>query len=79
MLTRAAAAVYLSRWDDWQPSDLARTAGAEDPQQVFDQLMASDVIEQITLSPTRTLRMHRQQVENMREQVIAALAKMFAP
>ncbi len=76
-LTRAAAAVYMFRWDDWQPDELARAAGVDDPQSVYEQLLDDgDVIRSIELSPTRTLRVHRLQVGKLQAQIIAALEKL---
>jgi selenocysteine-specific elongation factor len=75
-LTRAAAAVYFARWEEWRPDDLARTAGVNDPAAVHEELLAAKgLIEMVRLSPTRTARLHHLQAETLRERIVAALEK----
>jgi selenocysteine-specific elongation factor len=77
LLERAAAAVYFFATAPWKADDLARAAGAADPQSLYQELLAADgVIEQIEVSPTRTLRVHHLQVEKLRSRMVAALEKL---
>ena len=76
-LTRAAAAVYFSRWDEWQPDDLARTAGVNDPAAIHKQLLATNgLIETVQLSPTRMAQLHHDQAEALRKRIVAVLEKL---
>jgi selenocysteine-specific elongation factor len=77
LFERSAAAVYFFDWDPWSADDLACAAGAADPESIYQQLLTTDgLIEQIEVSPTRTLRVHRRQAEKLRERIAAALAKL---
>ncbi|NIP86574.1 MAG: hypothetical protein GTO03_13800, partial [Planctomycetales bacterium] len=76
---RAAAAVYFAGWGPWQPSDLARRAGVDDPDAVARQLLAAEgVIETLQLSPTRRAHLHHEQAEALRQRILAALANFYA-
>ena len=75
--TRAAAAVYFFGWNPWSADDLARAAGAGDPDLIYQQLLEADqLIEQIEVSPTRTLCVHHRQAEKLRERIVGALSKL---
>jgi selenocysteine-specific elongation factor len=77
MLTRGAAAVYFRRWDDWRVTDLARCAGADDPDDLLEKLLAdSDTIQEFDLSPTRTLRIHHRHVTHLESAMVAALQRL---
>ena len=76
-LTRAAAAIFFERHRPWQPDDLVRTAGVTNPKQVLESLIAKgDVLEKLTLSPTRTVRLHCRYADLLGERIEAALARL---
>jgi selenocysteine-specific elongation factor len=77
MLTRGAAAVYFRRWDDWRVTDLARCAGADDPDDLLEKLLADpNTIQEFDLSPTRTLRIHHRHVTHLESAMVAALQRL---
>ena len=73
---RASAALYFAGLDDWSPRDLARSAGLDDGEAMREQLRESGDLQEIRLSPTRTLSVHRRVLEQIAERVEAALRKM---
>jgi selenocysteine-specific elongation factor len=58
-LERAAAALYFTGLRNWQPEDLARTAGIDNPSAVHAALLAQGTLCEVAVSPTRTIRFHR--------------------
>jgi selenocysteine-specific elongation factor len=75
-LERAAAALYFAGLRDWQPADLARTAGIAADQEVTDALRAQGVLCEVAVSPTRTLRFHRDVLEQLGQRVEIWLEKL---
>jgi selenocysteine-specific elongation factor len=75
-LRRASAALYFAGLRDWQPSDLARTAGVDNPTEVYAQLVAGGDVREIRISPTRVRRLHRLALEQLANRVEAVLQKM---
>jgi selenocysteine-specific elongation factor len=62
---RAAAALSFIGLADWQPSDLARVAGIDHPGEVVDEVVRRGDLLQITLSPSRVLRVERRWLEGI--------------
>lgn len=75
-LIRASAALYLAGLRDWQPEDLARTAGVEDTATVYTKLLERGDLLEIPVSPTRSFRLHRFVFEDLCERVVATLLKL---
>ncbi|HUS39803.1 MAG: selenocysteine-specific translation elongation factor [Pirellulales bacterium] len=76
-MKRADAAVYFAGRDAWNPQDLARSAGVQDPDAVYQRLTGPEgVVETIRLTPTRTAQIHRLQAQKLRQRVVAALEKL---
>lgn len=73
---RASAALYFAGLRDWQPQDLARTAGIDQPEQAVEELRQRGELREITLSPTRALRVHRLLIERLSERIVQALHKL---
>ena len=72
---RAAAAVYFTALREWAPADLARTAGIHAPDQVLAELERKALLTRLAVSPTRTLRVHRQVVEDLYRRIEGMLDK----
>ncbi len=64
-LERAAAALYFAGLSNWQPQDLARTAGIADPQAAYEALLAQGTLCEVAVSPTRLLRFHRDVLDQL--------------
>jgi selenocysteine-specific elongation factor len=73
---RASAALYLHGLRPWDPSDLLRMAGVEDPAPVVRQLVERGDLQAIHVSPTRTALIHRQTIDDMAARIEAALGKL---
>jgi selenocysteine-specific elongation factor len=73
---RASAAVYFAGWGKWQPADWARTAGIDEPEDVCRHLIDSGELVEIAVSPTRTLRVHRDLLDELSAQIETTLGKM---
>ena len=73
---RASAALYFAGLRDWQPDDLARIAGIDNPTEVYAELLARGDVREIPLSPTRTRRVHRLILEQLADRIAATLHKM---
>ncbi len=74
-LTRASAALYFSGWQPWRPDDLVRTAGVYRVQPVAAALQERGELIEIVASPTRTLRVHRECIDQLGQRITATLAK----
>ncbi|MHB8970998.1 MAG: selenocysteine-specific translation elongation factor [Pirellulaceae bacterium] len=80
-LERAAAALYFAGLHPgglrlWQPEDLARTAGIENPHDVCEAMRAEGVLCEVAVSPTRTLRFHRDVLDDLCRRVATWLEKL---
>jgi selenocysteine-specific elongation factor len=75
-LRRAAAACYFAGLRDWQPQDLARTAGIENPAEIYARLLAQGEVREIAVSPTRIRRVHRLVLEQLSDRVAATMHKL---
>ena len=73
---RASAALYFTGLRDWQPDDLSRTAGIQDPGSIVGKLAASGDLIEITISPTRTLHLHRLVLEELCQRVEKVLRRL---
>ena len=77
ILFRAAAAVYFFRWQPWHANDLHRAAGIEEPEKVRDQLLAAhELIECVTVSPTRQMEIHHRHLEQLGRDLGKTLARL---
>ena len=70
---RASAALYFAGLRDWTPATLSRSAGVDDVDNVYHQLVDRGNVREIPLSPTRTQRVHRDVIEGLGERLAAAL------
>lgn len=75
-IDRASAALYFSGLRDWQPADLARTAGIDNPIDLVQPLIDRGDLREIPVTPTRVIRVHRRRIEQVSRQIEAVLAKM---
>jgi selenocysteine-specific elongation factor len=73
---RASAALYFAALRPWRPHDLARTAGIENPAEVYQVLRERGEVREVVASPTRTIRVHRLVFEDLAKRIEAALRKM---
>jgi selenocysteine-specific elongation factor len=73
---RAAAALYFAGLGDWQPADLARTAGISDYAGVVEQLAEAGTLCEVALSPSRTLRFHHGHLHQLGLRIEQRLAKL---
>jgi selenocysteine-specific elongation factor len=74
-LDRAGAAVYFTRFRDWQPRDLTRVAGVLDPDATLQALLGGGEVQEIAISPSRSLRVHRMVLEEIYERIEAVLSR----
>lgn len=72
---RASAAVYFATLNDFQPRDLTRTAGVLDPVSAIQSLIAAGDLQEIAISPKRSLRVHRLVLKEIYERIEAALTR----
>lgn len=85
-LERAAAALYFAGLGScglgpcglrsWQPEDLARTAGIENTHEVCDAMRAQGVLCEVAVSPTRSLRFHRDVLDQLCQRIATSLEKL---
>ena len=75
-LRRASAALFFTGLKDWQPADLARSAGIDDVAAAHRELIANGDLREITISPTRVLRLHRRTFERLGDRIESGLGKM---
>lgn len=76
VVDRASAALYFNGLHDWQPADLARTAGIDSFQEVTEKLVQRGDLRLIAVSPTRTIRLHRLVLGKLYDRIAAALKKL---
>jgi selenocysteine-specific elongation factor len=75
-LVRASAALFFAGIRDWRPEELARTAGVDDVAAAERQLLERGDLVQIVLSPSRTVRVHRDVLADLRDRIEALLARL---
>ncbi len=76
--TRSSAALYFAGLRDWRPEELARTAGVDDVQSAARALAKRGELVELRITPTRTLRVSRQALEEIFARFEEALAKLHA-
>jgi selenocysteine-specific elongation factor len=75
---RAAAALYFSGWRAWRAQDLTRTAGIQDVDPVLDKLRESGDLCLLEVSPTRTIAVHREVLEQTMTAIEKAVRQCHA-
>jgi len=75
-LTRAAAALYFHGLQPWKAEDLSRMSGVDNPEHVTRELLEAGVLVAVRLSPTRTLVVHRQLLQEVAERIQQRLGKL---
>ena len=75
-LQRGAAAAFFAGLKNWLPKDLGRMAGIEDVDSVYNQLVNQEIVSEIVVSPTRTLRIHGQIIIDFQVRVAKILQKL---
>jgi len=75
---RAGAALFFAGLRGWQPEDLARTAGVDDPSSVTQALQQGGPLQQLNLARGRTLQVHREALQRAYGHVEKTLAKLHA-
>lgn len=75
---RASAAIYFAGLRQWQPEDLARTAGIEQSDAVVANLRDQGTLLEARLSPTRTLSFHHDCLTELAERIEKTLQKLHA-
>jgi selenocysteine-specific elongation factor len=73
---RACAAVYFAGLREWQPRDLARTAGIDTTDAVYQKLREKGIVAELPVSPTRTLLVHREVLDELCGRIEAVLATL---
>jgi selenocysteine-specific elongation factor len=72
---RALAAVYFFGLAEWRADDLSRSAGVDDAEPfIADSIRRGDIVE-LTVSPTRKLRVHRLALEQLYRRIERLLDK----
>ncbi|MBM3998155.1 MAG: selenocysteine-specific translation elongation factor [Planctomycetes bacterium] len=75
-VARASASLYFAGFGGWDPTDLARTAGIDDPRPIADRLRAAGDLRTITLSHARSIHVHRQSLRRLGERIEAMLGRL---
>lgn len=73
---RGSAALYFAGFDQWEPGDLSRTAGVQSVEAVYAQLKQEQILIEVPISPTRTLKLHRDVLEELYDRIDKTLAAM---
>ncbi len=76
--TRAGSALFFAGLRNWQPDDLARTAGIEQNAEVVSALREDGTLIEAVLSPTRTLSFHRECLDQLSQRISKTLEKFHA-
>jgi selenocysteine-specific elongation factor len=74
-LDRASAALYFFALNEWQPRDLVRAAGIDDPQTAVAELTSRGELQELSLSPSRKLLVHRLHLADLFTRIEALLEK----
>jgi len=77
-LRRASAAAFFAGLAPWQPADLARTAGIDDPAAVRDELVKRGELLAMDVSHSRGVLVHRDALEEFSWRVESVMEKMHA-
>jgi len=73
---RALAALYLIGWRSCGPSDLARAAGVEQADVLSQILGERGELKEISISPGRTIGLHRELLEELAQDIEIVLKKL---
>ena len=73
---RASAANYFAGLREWHPRDLARTAGIDSTEAVYESLREQGLVAELPISPTRTLLVHPVVLEELCTRIEAVLATL---
>jgi len=73
---RASAALFFAGLDPWRPADLSRTAGVQAVEPIYQQLKEEQVLIEVPISPTRTLKVHRDVLRELCDRIEKMLAAM---
>ncbi len=74
--TRASAAVYFNGVREWQPQDLVRSAGVVNCQEVMQQLLESDQLMAVAITPTRTVHLQHLVGQQICERILRTLVRL---
>jgi selenocysteine-specific elongation factor len=74
---RASGALYFAGIRQWQPRDLARTAGVDEQAAATALTQRGDLVE-VTLTPSRTVKLHQGVVEELQQRLEETLRKLHA-
>ncbi len=77
-LARASAAAYFFGLDDWRSHDLVRAAGLDDPQSAIAELLRRGDLQELVISPSRKLLVHRLYLADLFARIEALLEKEHA-
>ena len=75
-LARASAATYFRGTQLWQPGDLSRLAGVDEPDDAVATLVAHGDLLKLNISPQRTQFLHRDVLAYLEQRVERALEKL---
>jgi len=75
-LVRASAAIGFVGHRKWEPEHLARIAGVSDADQICRKLVDRGDLVEIVVSPTRTVRIHREVLDDLAARIETVLAEM---
>ncbi len=70
---RGAASLFLAGTKDWHAVDLPRVAGVSSPGKIRDELLASGLLLEVQVAPTRRVSLHQQVMELLGRRVAAVL------
>ncbi len=77
-LDRAAATLYLAGWRGWHPDQLPRLAGVPADDSLVAALASRGLLNEIHVSPLRTLRVHQHALDQAAGQIAEFLGKLHA-
>jgi selenocysteine-specific elongation factor len=75
-VARASGALYFSGLRDFQPKDLPRTAGVGAYHDTFRLLVEQQDVREISLSHSRSLRLHEQVFQKLADRVVVVMNKL---
>lgn len=73
---RASAALSFAGTRPWQPADLSRSAGVEDPEAVVERLRREGVLVRVAVSPTRDVELHEDVLARLENRLLAVLGRL---
>jgi selenocysteine-specific elongation factor len=76
VLQRAAAGAYFAGLESWAPEDLVRIVGLDDPETVYAQLVADEIVIEHPVTPTRSVRIHQQCIAEWSERIATVLRSL---